>query len=77
MSTDTGFSNTDINKQTADPYKEANKDEVDVSLKTKVEDLLNFITDLKYGMMTTRQTGTGCLVSRCMALAAKVSEGCF
>ena len=72
MST-TGFSHTDTTKN-ADPYKERNIDEEGVSLKTKVEDLLNFIEGQKFGMMTTRQSDTGFLVSRCMALAATVSD---
>jgi hypothetical protein len=73
MSSATGFSNTDAGKN-ADPYRQHNEDEEGVSLKTKVEDLLHFIENLKFGMMTTRQHDTGLLVSRCMALAAKVGN---
>lgn len=54
----------------ADPYKERNIDEV--SLQEKVEGLSNFISGCKFGMMTTRDAETGMLMSRCMALAAKV-----
>lgn len=47
-------------------------DNMETSLKDKVEDLINFCEAVKFGMMTTRQPGTGLLVSRCMATAAKV-----
>jgi len=57
--------------KSADPYKEANADNLNVSLKEKVEDLMAFITNIKYGMMTTRQDRSGLLVSRCMAIADK------
>lgn len=64
------FSNTDTGDKPADPYKEQNKSEV--SLKEKVEDLVVFMEKCKFAMMTTRVGSTGLLVSRCMALAAKV-----
>lgn len=64
------FSNTDTGSKNADPYKEKNLD--DVSIKEKVEGLTEFIDACKFGMMTTRDGSTGALVSRCMALAAKV-----
>jgi hypothetical protein len=64
------FSNTDTGNKPADPYKEKNID--DVSIKEKVEDLSDFISACKFGMMTTRNGSSGALVSRCMALAAKV-----
>ena len=51
-------------------YKAANKNEPE--LKEKVEDLTNFISACKFGMMTTRIGSSGLLTSRCMALAAKV-----
>ena len=63
-------STTDTGKP-VDPYKEENA-EKDTSIKEKVEDLSEFITACKFGMMTTRDGSTGALVSRCMALAAKV-----
>ena len=66
------FSNADTGDKPADPYKEVNKTEP--GLKEKVEDLVNFIESCKFGMMTTRVESSGLLVSRCMALAAKV---CF
>lgn len=64
------FSNTDTGDKPADPYKAVNKTEPE--LKEKIEDLVNFIESCKYGMMTTRIESSGLLVSRCMALAAKV-----
>lgn len=66
------FSNADTGDKPADPYKEVNKTEP--ALKEKVEDLVSFIESCKFGMMTTRIESSGLLVSRCMALAAKV---CF
>lgn len=62
---------TEASVKHADPYKEANADE-DVPLDQKVQDLSNFMTHCKFGMMTTRDAGSGNLVSRCMALAAQV-----
>jgi len=67
------YSNADTGSKPADPYKEKNKD--DVSIKEKVEDLSEFISACKFGMMTTRDGSTGSLVSRCMALAAKENGG--
>jgi hypothetical protein len=61
------FSNTKV--ENADPYVSANKQEV--SLKEKVEDLVAFLDKCKFCMMATR-TEDGLIVSRCMALAAKV-----
>lgn len=64
------FSNADTGSKSADPYKEKNLDSA--SIKEKVEDLSDFVSACKFGMMTTRDGSTGRLVSRCMALAAKV-----
>lgn len=64
------FSNADTGSKEADPYKSKNIDTP--SLKEKVEDLNTFIDACKFGMMTTRDGKTGALVSRCMAVAAKV-----
>lgn len=69
------FSNTSTGDKPADPYKKANQEEV--SLQTKIEDLTEFINKAKFGMMTTRGPSTGNLVSRCMALAATVSNMTF
>lgn len=66
------FSNTEVpSDKPAEPYKATNKTEPE--LKEKVEDLVNFITSCKFGMMTTRIESSGLLTSRCMALAATVS----
>ncbi|GKU02622.1 unnamed protein product [Fusarium langsethiae] len=67
------FSNANTGDAPADPYKKANAE--DVPLQTKIEDLVNFITKEKFGMMTTRGSGSGNLVSRCMALAATETGG--
>ena len=66
------FSNTDTGSKPADPYKAKNLDEP--SVKEKVEGLNNFISACKFGMMTTRIASSGLLVSRCMAVAGKVSS---
>lgn len=63
--------NPPADSKSMDPYKEKNKDP-DTTLKEKVEDLSEFISACKFGMMTTRDASTGMLASRCMALAAKV-----
>ena len=64
------FSNANTGDKQADPYTAKNKDET--SIKEKVEDLSEFISACKFGMMTTRDGSSGALVSRCMALAGKV-----
>lgn len=64
------FSNTDTGSKPADPYKAANKDEPGIEEKFTALD--KFITSRKFGMMTTHDTSSGKLVSRCMAVAAKV-----
>lgn len=69
------FSNTSTGDKPADPYKKANEEEVD--LKTKVNDMVDFITKAKFGMMTTHESETNNLVSRCMALAATVWASVF
>lgn len=67
------FSNTSTGDKPADPYTKANAD--DVPLEQKVTGLSDFITACKFGMMTTRDAGSGRLVSRCMAVAAKEGGG--
>jgi len=66
------YSNTSV--QNPDPYHDANIDHSTISLKERVEDLIAFLDSHKYCMMTTRQSDTGCLVSRCMAVAARDKE---
>jgi len=51
------FSNTDTGSKPADPYKEKNLD--DASIKEKVKGLREFISNCKFGMMTTRDGTTG------------------
>jgi len=69
------FSNADVpGDKPTDPYKAANKSEPE--LKEKVEDLRNFVSSCKFGMMTTRIGSSGLLTSRCMAVAAKVLKSC-
>lgn len=64
------FSNTDTGSKNADPYTEKNHE--NAALKDKVEDLVQFIEKCKFCMMATRIADSGLIVSRCMALAAKV-----
>jgi hypothetical protein len=65
-----GFSNTSTGDAPADPYKAKNKD--DPSLEEKIETLNTFVSSCKFGMMTTHSAASNRLVSRCMAVAAKV-----
>lgn len=67
------FSNTSTGDKPADPYTKANAD--DASLEQKATDLSAFIKACKFGMMTTRDAGSGRLVSRCMAVAAQEGGG--
>lgn len=67
------YTTSDTASKAADPYKESNADNLNLSLKEKVEDLMDFATSTKFGMMTTRQDLSGLLVSRCMAVAGKES----
>lgn len=69
------FSNTTTGDKPADPYKAANQEEL--SLKGKVDDLVEFVNKCKFGMMTTRGSESGNLVSRCMAVAATVRPTFF
>jgi general stress protein 26 len=64
------YSNADTRSKPADPYKE--KIPKKLSLKDKVEDLVAFADKCKFCMMTTRMSRSRLLVSRCIALAAKV-----
>src|SRR3569833_3135027 len=70
------FSNTFTGDLPADPYKAANMD-TNATIKEKVEGLSDFISHCKFGMMTTRDSGSGNLISRCMALAAKDEKHFF
>lgn len=64
------YSNTDTGDKTADPYKAKNIDQP--SLKEKVEGLSTFISNSKFGMLTTRIEGSKLLTSRAMSVAAQV-----
>jgi len=66
------FSNADTGSKTADPYTAKNKDEP--SLKTKVEDLIQFAEKSKFCLLTTI-TPDGQVATRCMALAGKENNG--
>ncbi|SPN98408.1 related to Protein bli-3 [Cephalotrichum gorgonifer] len=57
-----------------DQYAGHNPD-VELSVKDKIDGLLAFMKHCRYGMMTTRDTSTGLLASRCMELAATESNG--
>lgn len=65
------YSNTSTGSKSADPYKDASRDSP--SLREKIEDLVAFIKNSKFGMMTTRTKESGLLSSRCMAVAAQVN----
>lgn len=65
------FSNADTGSKPADPYKGKNID-TEASLEEKVAALSGFMNSSKFGMMTTRDSSSGHLISRCMALAAQV-----
>jgi hypothetical protein len=66
------FSNASTGDKPADPYTQKNAEQPD--LKTKVNDLVDFINKCKYGMMTTKEAHSDKLVSRCMALTATVGS---
>jgi hypothetical protein len=62
--------NTSTGNQPVDPYK--SKSAEDPPLEQKIEDLVDFISETKYGMLTTKMSDSDLLTSRCMALAGKV-----
>jgi hypothetical protein len=63
------FSNADTGSKTADPYTAKNSQ--DPSLKEKVQDFTTFVDKTKFCLLTTKSSD-GLLVSRAMAVAAKV-----
>ncbi|KAI6356290.1 BLI-3 blue-light-inducible Bli-3 protein [Pyricularia grisea] len=73
MSSNT-FSNTNTGDKPEDPYKAKNLDTA-ATTKEKIDDLAKFMDSCKFGMMTTRDSTTSYLHSRCMALAAKETGG--
>ncbi|OJJ50027.1 hypothetical protein ASPZODRAFT_13130 [Penicilliopsis zonata CBS 506.65] len=74
MSTSTGSISTSAGTKPVDPYKSRNFE--DPPLKQKIEDLVDFISEMKFGMLTTKaSTDSDLLASRCMALAGKENGG--
>lgn len=67
-----GTINTSTGNHPVDPYK--SKSFEDPPLAQKIEDLASFISEIKFGMLTTHQSEGEYLASRCMALAAQVSD---
>ncbi|KAJ5624841.1 hypothetical protein N7510_001150 [Penicillium lagena] len=65
--------NTSTGQHSVDPYKTQNFENPPMT--QKIEDLVNFISEIKFGMLTTMQSNGDLLVSRCMALAAKEHGG--
>jgi hypothetical protein len=64
------FSNTDTGDKSANPIVDKSKNSAPT--KEKVDELSAFIDKCKFAMMTTRTASSGLLVSRCMAVGAKV-----
>jgi hypothetical protein len=69
MSADASI-NTATGNHPVDPYKTQNFE--DPPLPQKIEELSTFISQVKFGMLTTHQSEGDYLSSRCMALAAQV-----
>lgn len=65
-----GSINTSTGQHAVDPYKTQNFE--DPPLPQKIEELAAFIAEVKFGMLTTKQSEGEYLASRCMALAAQV-----
>lgn len=65
-----GSINTSTGQHPVDPYKTQNFE--DPPLPQKIEDLAAFVAEVKFGMLTTKQSDGEYLASRCMALAAQV-----
>ncbi|KAF7588525.1 hypothetical protein BBP40_005552 [Aspergillus hancockii] len=64
---------TTAGEKPIDPYKAKNIE--DPPLAQKIEDLVDFISEAKFGMLTTKISGSDLLTSRCMALAGKEHGG--
>ncbi|CAG8000231.1 unnamed protein product [Penicillium nalgiovense] len=73
MSTTDANINTKTGNHPVDPYKTQNFE--DPPLPEKIEDLVEFISQVKFGMLTTKQSEGDYLASRCMALAATENGG--
>lgn len=63
---------TSTGVQPIDPYKAKNYE--NPPLEEKVNDLVKFINEVKYGMLTTKASDSDLLSSRCMALAGTVRQ---
>lgn len=63
---------TSAGTQPIDPYKAKNYE--NPPLQEKVDDLVKFINEVKYGMLTTKASDSDLLTSRCMALAGTVRQ---
>lgn len=70
MSTTDATINAKTGTHPVDPYKTQNFE--DPPLPQKIEELVQFINQVKFGMLTTKQSEGDFLASRCMALAATV-----
>lgn len=70
MSTTDATINAKTGTHPVDPYKTQNFE--DPPLPQKIEELVEFINQVKFGMLTTKQSEGDFLASRCMALAATV-----
>ncbi|KAJ5904528.1 hypothetical protein N7504_006911 [Penicillium tannophilum] len=68
-----GSINTSTGQHAVDPYKTQNFE--DPPLPQKIEDLAAFVAEVKFGMLTTKQSEGDYLASRCMALAAQEHGG--
>ena len=73
MSTTGATINTTTGNHPVDPYKTQSLE--DPPLPQKIEELVKFISDVKFGMLTTKQSDGDYLASRCMALAATEHGG--
>lgn len=62
---------TSTGQHAVDPYKTQNFE--DPPLPQKIEELVDFISEVKFGMLTTKQSDGEYLASRCMALTAQVN----
>lgn len=70
MSASNATVNTCSGNHPVDPYKTKNFE--DPPLPQKIEELSSFISQVKFGMLTTKQSEGEYLASRCMALAGQV-----
>lgn len=62
---------TSSGSKPVDPYKAKNYD-TNAPVQEKIEDLVKFIKEIKYGMLTTKASDSDLLTSRAMALAGTV-----